>query len=47
MDPITREKIRFNPDLTEFAPADHLDKEFGGAYLLKFDHGVYWETLTE
>ena len=47
MDPITREKIKFNPDLTELAPAEHLDAEFGGAYKLKFDHTTYWETLTK
>jgi hypothetical protein len=46
MDPITRDKIRFNPDLTEFAPAEHLDSEFGGKYKLKFDHPTYWDTLT-
>jgi hypothetical protein len=47
MDPITREKIRFNPDLTEFAPPEQLDAEFGGAYKLKFDHAIYWDTLTK
>lgn len=47
MDPITRDKIRFNPDLTELAPAKHLDVEFGGDYHLKFDHATYWKTITE
>jgi hypothetical protein len=47
MDPITRDKIRFNPDLTELAPAQQLDVEFGGDYHLKFDHATYWKTITE
>nr|ODO04236.1 pleiotropic drug resistance protein [Cryptococcus depauperatus CBS 7855] len=47
LDPITRDKIRFNPKLTDFVPPSHLDVEFGGDYNLEYDHKVYWPTLTE
>ncbi|WVQ75770.1 hypothetical protein IAR50_005402 [Cryptococcus sp. DSM 104548] len=47
MDPITRDKIRFNPKLTELVPADQLDAEFGGDYKFEYDFKHYWKTLTE
>ncbi|KAL7425259.1 hypothetical protein Q5752_000947 [Cryptotrichosporon argae] len=47
MDPITRDKIRFNPKLPELVPVAQLDKEFGGEYNFEFDHKVYWKTLVE
>jgi hypothetical protein len=47
MDPITRDKIRFNPKLTELIDANQLDKEYGGDYNFEFDHAVYWPALTE
>lgn len=46
MDPITRDKIRFNPKLTEMVSPEQLDKEFGGEYNLEFDHAKYWPELT-
>ncbi|RSH93066.1 hypothetical protein EHS25_007419 [Saitozyma podzolica] len=47
MDPITRDKIRFNPKLTELVPPSQLDYEFGGDYHLNFDHKIYWKQLIE
>ncbi|WWC95656.1 hypothetical protein V866_002521 [Kwoniella sp. B9012] len=47
LDPITRDKIRFNPKLTELVPAAQLDSEFGGDYVFEFDHKPYWKTITE
>ncbi|KAK8849803.1 hypothetical protein IAR55_005139 [Kwoniella newhampshirensis] len=47
LDPITRDKIRFNPKLTELCPASQLDAEFGGTNNFEFDHKTYWKTLTE
>ncbi|WVR07910.1 hypothetical protein IAU60_004953 [Kwoniella sp. DSM 27419] len=47
LDPITRDKIRFNPKLTELVPASQLDAEFGGDYNFDFEHKSYWQTLTE
>jgi hypothetical protein len=45
-DPITRDKIRFNPNLLDLIPASQLDKDFAGGkleYEFKFD--VYWEQI--
>lgn len=47
MDPITRDKIRFNPKLTELINADQLDCEYGGTYNYEFKHELYWPTLTD
>ncbi|WWD20434.1 hypothetical protein CI109_104910 [Kwoniella shandongensis] len=47
LDPITRDKIRFNPKLVELCPASQLDAEFGGDNNFEFNHKVYWQTLTE
>ncbi|EIW71347.1 hypothetical protein TREMEDRAFT_27528 [Tremella mesenterica DSM 1558] len=47
LDPITRDKIRFNPKLTELVPPSQLDYEFGGEHNFVFDHDIYWKTLTE
>ncbi|WWC92632.1 uncharacterized protein L201_007591 [Kwoniella dendrophila CBS 6074] len=47
LDPITKDKIRFNPKLTELVPASQLDSEFGGSYVFEFDHKPYWKTVTE
>lgn len=47
MDPVTKEKIKFNPEMGEIVPASQLDTEFGGQYNYKFDHEVYWKTLID
>ncbi|ORX37550.1 CRAL-TRIO domain-containing protein [Kockovaella imperatae] len=47
MDPITRDKIRFNAKLTELCPEDQLDFEFGGTYNLDFEFDSYWKKITE
>lgn len=47
MDPITRDKIRFNPKLTELVEPSQLDAEFGGDYNFEYDYSVYWPQLTE
>lgn len=47
MDPVTKEKIRFNPEMTEIVPKEQLDSEFGGSYHYKFDHDIYWNTLIQ
>ncbi|PVF96100.1 CRAL/TRIO domain-containing protein [Serendipita vermifera] len=45
LDPVTKEKMRFNPDLKELVPDDHLDVQFGGSYNYEFEPTVYWDTL--
>ncbi|CBQ69397.1 related to PDR16-protein involved in lipid biosynthesis and multidrug resistance / PHO13-4-nitrophenylphosphatase [Sporisorium reilianum SRZ2] len=48
LDPITKEKIRFNANLAEFVPADQLDAEFaGGRYNYEWDFQKYWNTLIQ
>ncbi|KAG8934921.1 hypothetical protein FRC03_010166 [Tulasnella sp. 419] len=45
LDPVTREKMRFNPDLPSLIPLDHLDAEFGGNFHYEFDHKSYWTQI--
>ena len=47
LDPITREKMRFNPDLFELVPREQLDADFGGDYKYEFGHETYWQQLIE
>ncbi|KAI0042536.1 CRAL/TRIO domain-containing protein [Auriscalpium vulgare] len=47
LDPVTRDKMRFNPDLFELIPRAQLDADFGGEYEFQFDHEVYWQTLID
>lgn len=47
LDPITKDKIRFNePNITEFIAPDQLDMQFaGGTYPYTFKFGDYWDAL--
>lgn len=46
LDPITRDKIRFNANLVEYVPKEQLDAEFsGGRYNYEWDFEEYWSTL--
>ncbi|EST09176.1 CRAL-TRIO domain protein [Kalmanozyma brasiliensis GHG001] len=48
LDPITKDKIRFNANLAEFVPAEQLDAEFaGGKYNYEWNFQKYWSTLIE
>jgi hypothetical protein len=47
LDPITRDKMRFNPNLFELVPREQLDADFGGDYQYQFDPEAYWNQLTE
>ena len=47
LDPVTRDKMRFNPDLFELVPREQLDADFGGDYAFEFDHEAYWNQLIE
>jgi CRAL/TRIO domain len=47
LDPVTREKMRFNPDLFELVPRGQLDADFGGDYQYEFDHEAYWNQLIQ
>ncbi|KAJ3553299.1 hypothetical protein NP233_g12676 [Leucocoprinus birnbaumii] len=45
LDPVTRDKMRFNPDLLELIPPTQLDADFGGEYHFEFDAKLYWEQI--
>jgi hypothetical protein len=45
LDPVTRDKIRFNADLTELIPRSQLFTAFGGDYPYEFEPKAYWEQL--
>jgi hypothetical protein len=40
-------KMRFNPDLKELIPKEHLDVEFGGEYEYEFEKESYWKQIVE
>ncbi|KAF4623972.1 hypothetical protein D9613_002259 [Agrocybe pediades] len=45
LDPVTRDKMRFNPDLFELIPASHLDADFGGQNEFEFEPESYWDQI--
>ncbi|KAI1076317.1 CRAL/TRIO domain-containing protein [Whalleya microplaca] len=46
IDPLTREKLKFNEDMTQFVPKEQLWTEFkGGELQFEYDHDVYWPAL--
>jgi hypothetical protein len=45
LDPVTRDKIRFNPTLTELIPKSQLHSDFGGDYPYEFEPKAYWDQL--
>lgn len=49
IDPVTREKMRFNPKVTQegLFTAENVWKEFGGDVEFKYDHETYWPHLIE
>ncbi|OLN86919.1 CRAL-TRIO domain-containing protein C23B6.04c [Colletotrichum chlorophyti] len=46
IDPMTREKLKFNEDMRQYVPEEQLWKEFGDGKLdFEYDHSVYWPSL--
>lgn len=45
IDPVTREKLKFDQNLREFVPPDHLLKAYGGDADFIYDHDVYWPAM--
>ncbi|KAF1922865.1 CRAL/TRIO domain-containing protein [Didymella exigua CBS 183.55] len=45
IDPVTKEKIKYNEPLTDHVPAEQLMAASGGAVDFKYDHDVYWPAL--
>lgn len=50
IDPVTKEKIKFNEDFSKYVPKDQLMKDANGTVNFQYDHAAYWpalEKLTE
>jgi hypothetical protein len=42
IDPLTREKLKFNEDTALDVPREQLLKANGGEVEFEYDHGIYW-----
>jgi hypothetical protein len=47
LDPVTRDKMRFNPNIFDLVAPDQLTTEFGGEYAFEFDKDEYWNQIVE
>ncbi|KAK1783537.1 CRAL-TRIO domain-containing protein [Copromyces sp. CBS 386.78] len=45
IDPLTREKLKFNEDMKKYVPAEQLWTEFNGNLEFDYDHATYWPAL--
>lgn len=48
IDPVTREKLKFNEDMTQYVPVEQLwSADWGGELDFEYDHDVYWPALND
>ncbi|KAK4988767.1 Phosphatidylinositol transfer protein (PITP) [Elasticomyces elasticus] len=47
IDPVTKEKMKFNEPLEKHVPASQLWDQYGGALNFEYDHATYWPALCE
>lgn len=47
IDPLTRQKLKFNEDLRQHVPPEHLMKSVGGDVEFRYDHSTYWPALSQ
>lgn len=47
IDPVTKEKIKFNEDVRLYVPPEQLMKEANGDVNFQYDHKTYWPALTK
>jgi CRAL/TRIO domain len=45
IDPLTREKLKFNEDMAQHVPPAQLLRQNGGEVEFEYDHAVYWPAL--
>ena len=45
IDPVTKEKMKFNEDLRKYVPPQQLQKANGGDLNFEYDHKLYWPAL--
>ena len=48
IDPVTREKLKFNEDMKQYIPEEQLwSADWGGKMDFEYDHATYWPALNE
>ncbi|KAF7547031.1 hypothetical protein G7Z17_g8013 [Cylindrodendrum hubeiense] len=48
IDPVTREKLKFNEDMKQYVPAEQLwSTDWNGDMPFEYDHATYWPALNE
>lgn len=47
IDPVTKDKMKFNEDLRQWVPPTQLWNQSGGDLDFEYDHAQYWPALTE
>ncbi|KAM3507853.1 hypothetical protein MY11210_006990 [Beauveria gryllotalpidicola] len=48
IDPVTREKLKFNEDMKQYVPAEQLwSEDWAGQMDFEYDHATYWPALNE
>lgn len=48
IDPVTREKLKFNEDMKQYVPSEQLwSTDWGGSMDFEYDHDTYWPALNE
>ena len=47
IDPLTREKLKFNEDMARHVPPSQLLKQNGGEVEFEYDHTTYWPALIQ
>lgn len=47
IDPLTREKIKFNEDMGHYIPREQLMRESQGSVNFEYNHQTYWPALTK
>ena len=48
VDPLTREKLKFNENLSQYVPGSQLLKDYEGGELdFEYDHATYWPALNQ
>jgi hypothetical protein len=45
IDPLTRQKLKFNDDMRQHVPPQQLWNEFHGDLEFEYDHAAYWPAL--
>ena len=45
IDPLTREKLKFDEDLRQLVPAEQLITAYKGYAKFEYEHGMYWKAL--